>query len=454
MATQKISKNIFIEPRERLIGWVRKQLIGPPDREKKNGPDIIGVLPTERFPCGALYPISPEGEGIDLANEDVEEADEIPGFAGETKEEPAIVRRYIPPSSLGFSFFIRGEDIRFQVLCRAVRYEGTKHDERDKQGQFKKSEWTRNQLPSETQNVEDFENVSCPSKESRQSFTKLDGNARVDVEWRPFADGWIVTISLCNSNEVSGDKQRARDFVFARAEKTLFEAALRCVIDAGEIGSYPRVDRSLLDEEEQEIELQYSNRHVYAIGHGCAAEWKTKDSKVVEVYADTMPVVEVPQMTADTGTRGDQVLSLARLSRIHELHTDLQPELAAFVDDYATWVHDQENSISERSVDDHTTVKRIVKRMREAVSRMRMGIDLLSKNVQVRLAFTLANRAMLDQMRQHDRLQGRSRVNDDYRWRPFQLAFLLTTLESSANQESGVVPFERTHYILFKGEAR
>ena len=429
---QRISeKSIFVEPRERLISWVRTQLIGPPD-PVEDSLDLIGVLPTERFPCGALYPISPAGEGIDPASDDRNEDDTLPDLAGETKEEPAIVRRYIPPSSLGFSFFIKGENIRFQVLCSAVQYERTERDERER---FK-NDWTRKQLTSEAQSAENFENVVCPSKKSRQSFTKLDGNARVDVEWRRLADGWIVTISLCNSNEISNNEQTARDFVTERAEKTLFEAALRCVIDAGEVGAYPRVDRSLLDEEEQEIELQYADRHVYAIGHGCAAEWKAVDNKVIEIYSDTMPTVEVPQMTADTGAQGDSVLSIARLSRIHDLYADLQPKLAVFVDGYATWVYDQEHSISNRSADDHAAAERIVKRMHEAVSRMRTGLDLLNKDAQVRLAFSLANRAMLDQMCQHDQLQGRPRADDAYRWRPFQLAFLLTTLESAANQES------------------
>ena len=88
MANQKNSeKNIFVEPRNRLIGWVRKQLIGPPDLPKNEGPDLVGVLPTERFPCGALYPISPAGEGIDPAGDDGSEDDTLPNAAGETKEE-------------------------------------------------------------------------------------------------------------------------------------------------------------------------------------------------------------------------------------------------------------------------------------------------------------------------------------------------------------------------------
>ena len=432
MTTQSVSQeNIFVEPRKRLIDWVRKQLIGPPD-PVEDGPDIVGVLPTERFPSGALYPISPAGEGIDPGTDDGGEDDSLPNGTGETKEEPAVVRRYIPPSSLGFSFFIKGENVRFQVLCSAVRYETTERDER---GRFK-NDWTRKKLVSGVHENEEFENFACPLKNSRQSFEKLDGSARVDVEWRRFADGWIATISLCNSNEIGDEIKKGKEFVEERAEKTLFEASLRCVIDAGEVGAYPRVDRSLLDEEEQEIELQYTRRHVYAIGHGCAAEWKVESGKVIEIYSDTMPAVEVPQMTADTGARGDSVLSIARLFAIDEMHAGIQPELSAFVDEYANWVSEQECSISEQSADDRAAANRIVGRMRVAVLRMRTGLDLLSKDARIRLAFSLANRAMLDQMRQNDRLQGKPRGGDAYRWRPFQLAFLLTTLESAANPES------------------
>ena len=203
-----------------------------------------------------------------------------------------MVRRYIPPSSLGFSFFINGEDIRFQVLSRAVRYERTKRDVR---GQYK-NDWKRRELVSRQGNDEEFENISCPGKDQRQSFSSMADKARVDVQWRQFVDGWIVTVSLCNAQEVS-DGLTGIDYVFERAEKTLFEASLRCVIDAGDVGVYPRVDRSLLDQEEQEIELQYAHRHIYAIGHGCAANWEVKDGKVVELLSETMPAVEVPQMT-------------------------------------------------------------------------------------------------------------------------------------------------------------
>ncbi len=421
---------IFTEPRKRLIDWVRRQLVGPP-APQVNGSNLRGVLPTERFPCGALYPTSQWGEGIDPASEDLDEAEDATEVAGERLAEPAVVRRYIPPSSLGFSFFIKGEQIRFQVLCRASGYERTERDER---GQYK-NDWKRKDLVSGQGDEEEFENIRCPGKEQSQSFYKLANRARVDVQWRHFADGWIVTVSLCNAQEVE-DGLTGRDYVFARAEKTLFEANLRCVIDAGDVGVYPRVDRSLLDQEEQEIELQYANRHIYAIGHGCAANWEVKDGKVVELYSETMPAVEVPQMTADTGSGCEPILSLARLADIDEAHATLLPELDDFVSGYASWVANQQHSIRDLSTDDHDAAGRMVGRMNAAASRMRAGLRLLGEDTQVRQAFGLANRAMLDQMRQHGHLQGKPRAADAYRWRPFQLAFLLTTLESTADEDN------------------
>lgn len=427
---------MFIEPRKKLMGWVREQLIGPPPEPADDGPHLYGVLPTKRFPCGALYPTSQWGEGIDPASEDLNEeglneTESVIEDAGESTAESAMIRRYIPPSSLGLSFFIKGDDIRFQILCHAVRYESI---ERDSKGQYK-NDWTRRVLVAAQGNDDDFENIVCPAANQRQSFSKLEQRARVAVLWRRHANGWIVTVSLCNAQELADD-MTARDYVYERAEKTLFEASLRCVIDAGEVGVYPRVDRSLLDQEEQEIELQYARRHIYAIGHGCAANWEVKDGKVAELRSETMPAVEVPRMTADTGSGGEPVLSLARLAAIDNAHATLLPELDDFISGYASWVASQQGNIPGLAADDRAAADRMVGRMNTAVSRMRVGLRLLGDNAQARLAFSLANRAMLDQMRQHDRPQSKPHADDACRWRPFQLGFLLATLESTANEDS------------------
>ncbi len=423
--------NIFVEPRNRLLDWLRRQLIGSAELfpgQSEDGPDLRGVFPTERFPVGAIYPISSSGEGLDPADMDLAEAPGVADTQDDQSADPVAIRRYIPPSSIGLSFFIKGDDIRFQLLCSAVHYEPI---ERDEKGHFK-NEWKRRSVVS-LGDEEEFENISCNGIPKHQSFEKLQDCARLDVQRRPFCDGWIVTATLCNAQAIEDSVER---YARTRAEKTLFEARLRCVIDSGEVGVYPRVDRSLLDEEEQEIELQYSDRHIYAIGHGCAADWEVKVGRVTELRTETMPVVEVPQLTADTGTGGEAVLSLARLARFDTAYEELLQELSAFIDKYHEWSGEQIASLSDLQDCDRAAGQRITARIEMAIARMRSGLMLLAKDERIRWAFAIANRAMLDQMRQFDIVQGNERGDENYRWRPFQLAFLLTVLESTANEVS------------------
>jgi hypothetical protein len=399
------------------VDWVRKQLIGP-----LNADHLHGVLPTERFPCGALYPVSGDGEGMDPAGDEIETERPAGEETSEEGTEPCVIRRFIPPSSLGFSFYVEGDDIQFQVLCAACRYE---RQERDEHGRFT-NEWTRKAFPEAGK---DFAGPPV-SRPPHRRVPVLDRLAALDVLWRSFGAGWIVTVTLCNAQKM---EEESWEYAADRAEKTLFAASLRCVIDRGKIGAYPRVDRGLLNEEEQEIELQYANRRIYAIGHGCAVDWEGRDGKIHTLRSDPMPVVEVPQVTADTGSGG--ILSLARLSG--KWQEDLAFDLAGFIDGYGDWVLGQRDAVGNIPVEDRAAGQRIVARMDTAIARMRAGLALLGTDGNAQKAFALANRAMLDQMRQHDVIQGdAARPLESYRWRPFQLAFLLTVLESAANEES------------------
>jgi hypothetical protein len=423
--------NPFVAPRRRLVDWVRRQLAGPPSTYS-NDLTIHNVLPTERFPCGAIYPTSPWGEGIDPAGDDVDvgNVEGIEPTKGvEAEIEPAVIRRYVPPSSLGFSFFISGSDIRFQVLCTAACYEQT---DRDEQGRIKNN-WTRKSLATDV--ADGVLDISCPGKDQTQNVFVWTERARIDIRWRRFTTGWIVTLSLCNAQSVS-DQQSGRDYVIERATNTLFEATLRCVIDSGDIAVYPHVDRSLLDDEEQEIELRYASHHIYAIGHGCGVDWALRSARVIELRSETMPVVEVPQMTADTGNQGDAVLSLAHLASFDTSYEAILPELTTFVEGYVAWVTTQSDMLGKLSPDDQAAGQRILTRMQNATARMRKGLALLDQSERVRLAFSLANSAMLDQMRRYDLLRNKPSVDSHYRWRPFQLAFLLTVLDSATNQDS------------------
>ena len=82
-------------------------------------------------------------------------------------------------------------------------------------------------------------------------------------------------------------------------KKSLFEVRLTCHIEEGTLAEYPRVEKALLTPEEQELEFQYRDRHIYAVGHGAAVDWSLQADRPPCIQTEFMPAVEVPQVTTD-----------------------------------------------------------------------------------------------------------------------------------------------------------
>ena len=285
------------------------------------------MSPLDRYPTGVLHPIEPDGRsGIDPASAGeggaepglLDDSDDEPAADGEPKDEtiarPARRRRYVPPSSVGFSCCVRGE-VRLAITASAAVYEGA--GERGEGGRFQSREYTRTLLPEQSVTW------SGAAAFDGSGETMWDGRAGIDVRARPHGDGTILTVTLCNQSELAPGvppSLRIRD----RVNKSLFEARLECAIESGELVEYPRVDPSLLTKEEQEIELQYREQRIYAVGHGAAASWDVKPGGEARIRSDFMPEAEVPMMTVNSGGK-DAVLRLARLA-----DTAMPDELARF----------------------------------------------------------------------------------------------------------------------------
>lgn len=410
--------------RMRLVDWLRLQMIGPATTEDT----LHGIAPLERYPCGKLYPVINNQEGVDPAAEG-DESDDYTALGeerGSSNEIEGVVRprRYVAPSAVGFSFFARGDDLKFHVRCSAVSYK--RIGERDEKGRFTRMEFERVPLGGDEAAVTFTSNNRVDVLQCHET----DYLAGLDVQWRPYSDGWIITVSLFNKQVWSDPEDWEK-----RASRTLFEVNLDCFIDSGVVGDYPRVEYSLLNEEEQEIELQYKHRKIYAIGHGAAVDWREKDGKVTEISSDFMPVVEVPQVTADVAGDNNHVLQMAYLATSQQATKQVVTDLDKFVENYASWVSQQQELVS--GLDPHETHagERITGRMEQALKRMRKGVKLIAKDTVVAVAFSLANQAMFDQMRQGDRIKSEIKADEKYAWRPFQLAFLLAVMESSINDE-------------------
>jgi hypothetical protein len=410
-----------------LLDWLQQQLIGPASEQEL----LQGIHPLERYSTGILYPIIRGEEGLDaatLADDDYSESSCDREKA--SGAEPAIKRsRYTPPSSVGFSFFARGELLRFQLICSAARYQGS--SDRDEGGRFIGLDYQRIELGGDEEARLIEIRSSKPATPTNQRYAALMQHGGIDVLCRPFSDGWIVTVSLFNKQEWDVQSDR-KELVRDRNEKSLFEVELRCILEAGEIGVYPHVDKNLLTLEEQELEVQYRDRHIYAVGHGAAVDWRIQEQNVVELWSEFLPAVEVPQVTADVASDNNAILGPAYLAA-SEKKARILAQLDNFVAGYGNWIIEQKALAFEP--DEQTATNRITGRMDEALHRMQRGISLLRTDKMVYKSFQLANQAMLDQMRQSDQVRGNAREEKDYQWRPFQLAFLLTVLESTVNED-------------------
>ena len=420
---------MYVEARKKLVEWLRSQLVGPA------GEGALRMSPLDRYPTGVLHPVEPDVTGIDPASTGGDEAESNlldgpdddeeatysnPDSDASTLARPARRRRYVPPSSVGFSCYVRGH-VCLSVTAAAAVYRGT--EERGERGRFRTREYTRTELPETTVT---WSGTAVPSETGEALW---DGRAGIDIRARPHRDGCILTVTLCNRSELDPDTpahERTRD----RVSRSLFEARLECVIESGELVDYPRVDPSLLTEEEQELELQYREQRIYAVGHGAAANWEVRPGGAARIWSEFMPDAEVPMMTVNIGG-DDAVLRLARLAEAPMLGA-----LDRFVGGYAGWVAEQERITFELpSTAEKVAAGRICDRMHVALDRMRACVQTLRSDRLAAESFRLANRAMLDQMHRADRIAGRDTGPDDHRWRPFQLAFLLTVMVSAIRED-------------------
>jgi len=396
--------------RRKLVGWVKQSLIG----EDLKDNILIETNPLNRYTTGILYPAGTvyEESGSDTSAVATE------GDNSNLVLEPTRQKKYQPPSSMGFSFYVDTLLATLRIFYSAVSFnKSKKSDESDNIQNWKKSPLA----------LDDGEELSV-SLGSSSRHNVLGGRGRIDVVVRTHGDGRIVTVTLSNIKKahVGEDEKKLRD---ATAIGSIFEAKLRCFIPEYGVRNYPRVSHALLSEEEQELELRYKDERVYAIGHGVAVDWSLKNENI-EIYSDFMPVVEVPQVTANTG-KSQIVLTFGYLKSIED-DEGVFSKLESFVDAYEDWIEDQQELASSESSEEQEVARRLINRMEEAKSRMRSGISRMQSDIDAQYAFASANRAMLMQME----LNGLAPESSPYAWRPFQLAFFLMALESSIDEDS------------------
>ena len=412
--------------RDRILTYLKKQIIGPFEGDD----ETLSEKPQHRYLTAILYPISPTtGTPVSGSSDDDDEIldENSSPVADDDDDDPVTLSGQMRPSSVGLSFMAT-EWSDIEVEIEAGRYQPAEE-----------GGWQREQLKLACTALVRADAAVQGSCDSRVDL--LDGNASVDVRWRAYGSGVIVTVVLVN-------RQQQKEPWSAAAEECLFQVGLRCWPSIGSIARYPAKPHLYADQEAEELELLYRAVPVYAIGHGAAAAWDRGSDSVIHARISFFPVHVVPDVAFEIPGRAD-TLDLWRLARIETDVPAIIAELDDFVDNYLSWIEGIKATVSSH-VDPRLAgaAGRVIGRMATAERRMRRGVRLLSDDHRVRQAFGMANLAMLMQMvhsapdlagAPHRPSEAPLDVRPDYPrsryfWRPFQLGFLLLTMDGTVTE--------------------
>lgn len=277
----------------------------------------------------------------------------------------------------------------------------------------------------------------------------------VALRTRMGEDIWSITVMLVNALEESP----------AKPYHCIFQSKITITTKNNGfvfIESNPDADMDSMNEEEQSLALLYRHKRIYGTGLGTSVDWKIDDSGHGSIWSDFFPVREIPSMSFSLpeNTRlTDQELSMKYLSDLSDASRDQRLcSMTALVDLYKNWVDDISEIAKKLDPQYQAAATRNITDCKRAYRRMYSGIETLKTNENAYNAFLLANRAMFMQ-RVHLKMQAdmsnEDRYDDDEeiakrllelnyhaepdnntKWRPFQIAFLMMDIDSIVSDTS------------------
>ena len=175
----------FSDERMRLYRWMRSQLFGAgSDNDREDtATDLTGMKPSERFQCGVLFPVVAKATES-VIEVDIDEGDDAMGIDGAEPSQASYVR-YVPPSSVGLSFYIEGENAQLEVRAWGVWYE-----EQKGHGKNASRVWLRHPLSAKSETlipVECPQVNGLPNSRHIPVFNKSNA-AAIQILWRKFGE--------------------------------------------------------------------------------------------------------------------------------------------------------------------------------------------------------------------------------------------------------------------------
>jgi hypothetical protein len=420
--------------RQEFVREIKTRLIGPTAIDEE-----LPEKPNKRYLTGMLFP-----KGASAGHYMSEEQDLTDDMSADNDREefesPMDMLFQKLPASVGMTFALADGEKRIRVDVAGARYIHTS------------AEVIATELDNTTNRVAGHkvwkrmplaQNDECLTlefgcDEGRQKREIFEGLASVHVYVRKAHNVSIATVSVVNERETPQDTG-------VEVEDVIFQLRMECRPDQS-IPAYPDPPVISEDSEAEEMALQYRSHPTFAVGHGCGVEWPEPQGGVVRsVSVDYMPAVEVPPVTTDIGSLPKTVKEALSLVRLQDSQYDPLPAFESLATAYESW----RNRLESETVLPRFDIPKasVIARIDEAVRRIREGAKLLGTDAKAMHIFRMANRAMLLSIARSNANRQRplgavfkdvsidALAPDNIRWRPFQLAFFLLSLQGLWNSD-------------------
>ena len=390
-----------------------------------------------------------------LDEEDIEASPDIEPVSS-TLLNPVLNPQKLPVS-IGISFSVESEETPELDLCVTWgKYFKNEEDNKPNENKEERKKWERKSFYHVQENIKLEKNekeFEIPEKEIVIDGKKYKSNElRLKIEKRLNGKNkYFISVYLINETEVPREYE---DRINPPTEYLIFQPQIRVKIKQGKLsGSYSGALETGIDEEEKLYEFPYieSNTLFPAKGSMCAAIWKeidplqenpdkfdfmwvdgktlkNKDKEKYEKFlkcdlrTEFLPVI--PQGIPDFDIEG--------INFDPEILSEIKPDevdnyFNIFLNKYKNWILQKKEKITHTS--DPSLAAKIIKKHEIVYDRIEKGINLLKENKEILLCFNFANKVI-------SVVQKDWGGKKDFKWRPFQLAFFLMTMESIANPGS------------------
>lgn len=438
------------EARAALVEVLHFELLGPSEPE-----EVLEESPLTRYLVGMLAPF-----GTLVAPEDIEDfsasgdADEEPGTGRDVEDQQGEGDRDLPmsqalsPSSIGLSCLVAETTAGLRVQASwgdyvradregadgAATDQSSIEEEPSDDGAEKKKRrppqrWRR--MPA-TPDAIDIQ--LAPDAGLKRSRASGDDEIWIEHLTRRIGGALAVSVFLVN-RRAKPDQGRspANDWIF-QPQLVVRGVEPRPVF-------LPREHQSISSATDRDLEsnaLMYRDRREFAVGHGTAVAWESAGADAANVVSTcTLPDYELARV--EPRTVEGAVFDMAQLAMASS-GEELEQLLAPLVARYRIWIAQKEDEIEALPDELRATAQDHAGYWSQTATRIESAIALLRDDSVARKAFCFANEAMLLQRshtewasdRQDDPAAASAQPTLSGTWRPFQLAFILLTLQGIA----------------------